>query len=51
MKSKLAQKLFDENVWQANISKPSVIQFCVHSTSFIIFILANRISLVQNQIW
>ena len=37
-KVSLAQKLFDENVWDWNISEPSVIHFFVHLTSFFIFI-------------
>ena len=37
-KSKLAKKLHDENVWHMNITKPSVIQFCVQLTSFFILI-------------
>ena len=39
LKIRLSKKLYDENVWHLNISKPSVIQFFVSLTSMFIFIL------------
>ena len=30
-KSKLTQKLFDENIWYANITKPIIFEFFIYS--------------------
>ena len=38
-RSKMVQQLYGEDIWHLNIFKPSVIQFLVHLTSFLISIL------------
>ena len=36
IKGKLAQKLYDENIWLVNITKPFIFQFFLHLTSFVV---------------
>ena len=39
VKSKLAQRLYHENIWHVNIAKPIIFQFFIHIASFIVALL------------
>ena len=41
IKSKLAQKLYDDNIWHVNMTKSIIFKFFMHLTSFVFVILAN----------
>ena len=45
IKSKLDQKLYDENLQPVNIAKPTTSQFFIHLTSIVVAILGNSIVL------